>query len=35
MDPKGFRRDGAQRMLGHLRNETKKIEQTIAWHPKP
>ena len=32
MDPKGFRRDSAKRMVGHLTNEMKKIEQKIAWH---
>ncbi len=31
-DPNGFRRDGAKRMLGHLRNEMEAIEQRIAWH---
>jgi len=32
MDPKGFRRDGAKRMLGHLRNEMETIEQRIGGH---
>lgn len=32
MDPQGFRRDGARRMFGNLRNEMEKIQQRIAWH---
>jgi len=32
MDPQGFRRDSANRLLGHLTKKMKKIEQKITWH---